>query len=155
MAVARGASTYDGLGPRVTGASITGSTVAVAFDLNGATGLTGASGLTGWEWYDGSAWVVATDAVAAGAQVTFTAAGAQQIRYLYGAAPITTGVTRGNVKAAPGAANPLPVEPTRQAVAVTGGMPTTYVRPLIWDGQRIRRMGPGDVIDPAIKALFT
>ncbi len=155
MAVARGASTYDGRGPRVTGASITGSTVTVAFDLNGATGLTGASGLTGWEWYDGSAWVVATDVVAAGAQVTFTAAGAQQMRYLYGATPITTGVTRGNVKAAPGAANPLPVEPTRQAVAVTGGMPTTYVRPLIWDGQRIRRMGPSDVIDPAIKALFT
>lgn len=49
----------------------------------------------------------------------------------------------------------MPVEPTRQAVAVTEGIPPIYVRPLIWDGQRIRRMGPGDVIDPAIKALFT
>lgn len=155
MAVARGAATYDGRGPRVSGASIVGSTVTVTVDLNGATALSGSSGLTGWEWYDGSAWVAATDAVAAGAQVTFTAAGAQQIRYLYGATPITTGVTRGNVKAAPGATNPLPVEPTRQVVAVTEGMPTTYVRPLIWDGQRMRRMGPGDVIDPAIKALFT
>lgn len=29
------------------------------------------------------------------------------------------------------------------------------VRPLVWDGQRIRRMRPSDVIDPAIKALFT
>ena len=35
------------------------------------------------------------------------------------------------------------------------GSATTTVRPLVWDGQRIRRMGPSDVIDPAIKALFT
>ncbi len=155
MAVARGASTYDGRGPRVTGASITGSTVTVAFDLNGATGLTGASGLTGWEWYDGSAWVVATDVVAAGAQVTFTAAGAQQVRYLYGAAPATTNLVRGNVKAHVNATSTLALQPTRAPIAVTAGVQPVYVRPLIWDGQRMRRMGPGDVIDPAIKALFT
>ena len=155
FAVARGASTYNGIGPAPQTASRDGSTVTVAFNLNGATGLTGSGVLTGWEFYNGSTWATATDAAVVGSSVQFTGVGATQVRYLYGANPTTTNVVRGNVKAAPGAANPLPVEPTRQAVAVTAGMPTIYVRPLIWDGQRMRRMGPGDVIDAAIKALFT
>lgn len=155
MAVAMGAATYDGCGPRVNTASIAGDVVTVSFVLNGATGLTGSGALTGWEYYNGSAWAAATGTAVVGNTLTFTAPGATQIRYLYGAAPSTTNILRGNVKAHAGATSALPVEPTRQAVAVTDGMPPIYVRPLIWDGQRMRRMGPGDVIDPAIKALFT
>lgn len=155
MAVARGAATYDGRGPRVSGASIVGSTVTVTVDLNGSTALSGSGGLTGWEWYDGASWAAATDAAVAGNQVTFSAAGAQQVRYLYGAAPATTNLVRGNVKAHANATSTLALQPTRAPIAVTAGVQPVYVRPLIWDGQRMRRMGPGDVIDPAIKALFT
>ena len=127
----------------------------VAVSLNGASALTGAGALTGWEWYDGASWAAATDAAVAGNQVTFSAAGAQQVRYLYGAAPATTNLVRGNVKAHANATSTLALQPTREPIAVTAGVQPVYVRPLIWDGQRIRRMGPSDVIDPAIKALFT
>ncbi len=116
-----GDSAYDARGPLIAGASIVGSTVTVTFDLNGSSALTGSGTLDGWEYYDGS-WNAATDAARSGNTVTFTGAGATQIRYLYGADPVVANVVRGDVKADAASPDYLPAEPTRGAVAVTSGV---------------------------------
>lgn len=152
MAVARGASTYDGLGPSVSAATIIGNTVTVSLSLRGSTALTGTGALTGWQFYNGAAWVDATDAAVSGSTVTFTGAGATQVRYLTGANPVTTNVVRGNVRAHASAANNLPVQPTRFAVTVTAGAAPVYVRPLVLDASGlIREMTAADVVHPSLQ----
>ncbi len=151
-AVARGAGTYDGLGPKVAAATILDNTVTVSFSLRGSTALTGTGALTGWQFYNGAAWVDATDAAVSGSTVTFTGASATQVRYLTGANPVTTNVVRGNVKAHASAANNLPVQPTRFAVTVTAGAAPVYVRPLVLDASGlIREMTAADVVHPSLQ----
>lgn len=114
-----GASAYDGRGPRVASASISGSTVTVAFDLNGSASLTGTGTLTGWEFFNGTTWAAATDAARVGNTVTFTAAGATAVRHLYGQDPDVSNLARGNLTPSASSSIGLPVEPTRADVAVT------------------------------------
>lgn len=124
-------ATHDGLGPKPQGASLTGGTITVSFDLNGHSALTGSGALTGWQRKTGGVWVTVTDAARVGNSVQFAGpAGTTHVRHLALINPDVSNVVRGDLKATAASAATIEAAPTTLgplAVTsdVTGGSSVT------------------------------